>query len=61
MDMVGYYARAEKPLERVRGLSPDKADRWGPLLYQVYLHQNKGREFEEIERLLEQTKESGKP
>ena len=52
MDMMEYYACAEKPLERVRSMAPDKVGRWGPLLYQVYLHLNKGSEFDEVERIM---------
>ena len=52
-DMLMCYAHAEQPLERMRKLAPDKASRWAPLLYQVYLAQNKGTEFAEMERIME--------
>lgn len=52
-DMLMYYACAEAPLVRMRKMSPDKSDRWAPLLYQVYLAQNKGTEFAEMERIME--------
>lgn len=52
-DMLMCYAHAEQPLERMRKLAPDKASRWAPLLYQVYLAQNKGTEFAEMERVME--------
>ena len=56
-EMITYYALAEEPLERARKLAPDKAARWAPLLYQVYLNQNKGEEFEGIERVMRDIKE----
>ena len=52
-DMLICYAHAEQPLERMRKLASDKASRWAPLLYQVYLAQNKGTEFAEMERVME--------
>lgn len=55
-EMMTYYALAEEPLEQVRRLSPDKASRWAPLLYQVYLNQNKGAEFDEMERIIRDIK-----
>ncbi len=58
-EMLTYYALAEKPLERVRRLSPDKASRWASLLYQVYLNQNKGAEFDEMERIVRDMREPG--
>lgn len=56
-ERTAYYGLAEKPLERVRRLSPDKASRWAPLLYQVYLNQNKGAEFDEMERVMRDMRE----
>ena len=59
-EMMTYYALAEEPLEQVRRLSPDKASRWAPLLYQVYLNQNKGEEFDEMERIIRDIKKPEK-
>ena len=53
MDMLECYSNARKPLERLRSLSPDKADRWAPLLYQVYQYLNEGEKFEEMERVMQ--------
>ncbi|MCD8318516.1 MAG: hypothetical protein LUC45_06635, partial [Paraprevotella sp.] len=52
-DMMQYYTLAETPLENMRRLAPDKAVSWAPLLYQVYLHLNKGDEFEEMEHIVD--------
>lgn len=60
MDMMEYYAQAALPLERVRRQTPDQAGRWAPLLYQVYLYQNRGKEFEEMERIVRSLKTTEK-
>lgn len=57
MDMLDCYFKARKPLERMRNLLPDKARRWAPLLYQVYLYLNEGVKFEEMEGIMQSLKE----
>ena len=57
-EMVSYYEKAEEPLERMRRLSPADALRWAPLLYQVYLFRNNGAEFDEMEHIIRNLKES---
>lgn len=51
-EMTDLYVMAEAPLEKMRKLSPEQAERWAPLLYQVYLNLNKGKEFDEIENVM---------
>lgn len=52
MNMQICYSRALPPLERLRRLAPDKADRWAPLLYRAYLNLNMGEKFDEMDRIL---------
>lgn len=46
------YRSAEKPFEMLRKLCPDDKQKWAPALYRIYLNLNKGKEFDEIEKLL---------
>ncbi|MCR5180445.1 MAG: hypothetical protein K6C30_04430 [Bacteroidaceae bacterium] len=47
------YQLARLPMERVRQLQPDRQDRWAPALYRIYLHLNMGKEFDEIDDILD--------
>ena len=47
-----YYALAKPFVEHYRQMAPERKDRWAPLLYNIYLNLNDGREFGEIEELL---------
>ena len=47
-----YLQKARTYLEYYRLLKPGEKDKWGPLLYRIYLHLNLGREFDEIDRLI---------
>ena len=53
----GLYQLARQPMERVRQLSPDDQERWGPALYRIYLHLNLGKEFDEIDQILKKNKQ----
>lgn len=46
------YRKARPCMEMVRKLQPDKEDRWAPALYRIYFNLNLGKEFEEIDKLL---------
>ena len=46
------YELARKPMERVRQLQPETTDRWAPLLYRIYLNLNMGKEFDEMDHIL---------
>lgn len=48
----GLYAKALPYIEKYRELAPDKKGKWGPALYRIYLYLNKGKQFEEIDSLL---------
>lgn len=47
-----YYASARPYMERYRKLAPSQRQKWGPALYRVYLNLNMGKQFDEIDRLL---------
>lgn len=47
------YNLAKLPMEKVRELQPDNVRRWADPLYRIYLHLNMGREFDEMDRLLQ--------
>lgn len=42
------YRKCRPYMERYRALEPDKKDRWRPVLYNVYLNLNLGKEFSEL-------------
>lgn len=46
------YTDACPYMEKYRELVPSDRQRWGPALYRIYLHLNKGKQFEEIDRLM---------
>jgi tetratricopeptide (TPR) repeat protein len=48
------YQQARQYMERYRQLAPDEKQKWGPALYRIYLNLNMGRQFDEIDRLLNQ-------
>lgn len=50
------YNSARPYMEHYRQLCPDKRDIWGLPLYTIYLNLNMGKEFEEIENILENGK-----
>lgn len=56
--MLEYYAFAQEPMEMVRKMLPDDAVRWAAPLYQIYLNLNKGKEFEEVERVINNLKQN---
>lgn len=45
------YENCRPYMERYRALAPDAKDRWKPVLYNIYLLLNLGKEFAEIEAL----------
>ncbi len=47
-----FYTQARGYMERFRTLAPEEHERWAPLLYKIYLNLNLGKEFEEIQLLL---------
>ena len=46
------YQQARPFLERYRQLAPDDKQKWGPALYRVYFNLNMGKQFDEIDKIL---------
>src|SRR5574344_303807 len=46
------YIKARPYMEKYRELSPDADDKWAPALYRIYLNLNMGKQFDEIDRLI---------
>lgn len=46
------YDQARVPMEMVRRLAPNDSKRWAMPLYRIYLNLNKGNEFAEMEKIL---------
>lgn len=51
-EIEGLYRKAQPCMEMVRKLEPDNKERWGKHLYRIYMNLNRGKEFEEIDKLL---------
>ena len=51
-ELVKLYTDACPYMEKYRQLAPLDTQRWGPALYRIYLNLNKGKQFEEIDRLM---------
>lgn len=51
------YTLAKLPMERVRELAPQDTARWAAPLYRIYLNLNMGKEFDEIDRILNSNKQ----
>ena len=47
-----YYQKARTYMEYYRLLMPDEKKKWAPALYRIYLNLNLGRQFDEIDHLL---------
>lgn len=50
--MKALYAKAMPYMQRYRTLAPGEKGKWGVVLYNIYLNLNMGREFDEIDKLL---------
>ena len=50
------YTQARPYMEAYRKLAPEDQKRWAPALYRIYLYLNMGKQFEEIDRLLNKMK-----
>jgi hypothetical protein len=51
--ILEYYRKAMPYLEHYRELVPEDKSKWGIPLYTIYLNLNMGKEFDEIDKLLE--------
>lgn len=45
-----YYAKSLPYMEKFRALEPKEEKRWKPILYDIYLNLNMGKEFRELEK-----------
>ncbi len=50
--LMELYRSAQKPMEQVRCLCPQDDERWASPLYRIYLNLNMGKEFAEMENIL---------
>ncbi len=50
---TAYYAEARPYMEKYRSLRPDRKDKWALPLYTIYLNLNMGKEFDEIDKLMD--------
>ena len=50
--LMELYRCAQKPMEKVRELCPYDSGRWASPLYRIYLNLNMGKEFAEMEKIL---------
>lgn len=55
-EIQSYYQKALPYLERFRALEPLQQNKWSLPLYTIYLNLNKGKEFDEIDKLIRKTK-----
>ena len=50
------YKQSMPYMQRYRALAPEAKAKWGIPLYTIYLNLNKGKEFDEMEKLLKESK-----
>ena len=50
--LMGLYREAKEPMEQVRRLAPEDSKRWASPLYRIYLNLNMGKDFAEMEKIL---------
>ena len=50
--LLKLYTEACPYMEKYRKLAPLDTQRWGPALYRIYLNLNKGKQFEEVDRIM---------
>lgn len=50
--LTAVYKQALPYMERFRTLAPDDKEKWAPALYRIYLNLNMGKQFEEIDRII---------
>lgn len=56
--ITALYEQACKYMETFRLLAPKEENKWAAPLYRIYLNLNMGKEFEEIDRLLQKNKKN---
>lgn len=55
-NVLALYRKSLPYMETYRKLAPDKQEKWALPLYTIYLNLNKGKEFEEIDKLMRNSK-----
>ncbi len=50
--ILQYYTKALPYLEKYRKMRPERKDQWALPLYTIYLNMNKGKEFDEIDKIM---------
>ena len=53
--LTAIYREALPYMERYRALAPDQKNKWAPALYRIYLNLNMGKQFEEIDKIINTT------
>lgn len=51
--IIDYYKKSLPYMERYREMCPNEKDKWAPSLYNIYLKLNLGRQFEEMNSILQ--------
>ena len=51
-EIMGYYQKALPYLEKYRNMEPKAQEKWALPLYTIYLNLNKGKEFDEIDKIM---------
>ena len=54
--VIALYKKARPYMERYRALRPDEEQKWAPVLYNIYLNLNMGKQFDEMDRILKKAK-----
>lgn len=51
-EIKALYTQAMPYMEKYRALAPDQKEKWAPALYRIYLNLNMGKQFEEIDKII---------
>ena len=52
LDSLTQYENSMRYMEKYRALAPNDVERWGSVLYNIYLNLNLGDKFDEIDRIM---------
>lgn len=50
--LTAVYRQALPYMEKYRALAPEEKKKWAPALYRIYLNLNMGKQFEEIDKII---------
>ena len=50
--LAAIYREALPYMEEFRALAPDDKNKWAPALYRIYLNLNMGKQFDEIDKII---------